>query len=112
MSSKPLAEIDATKFSELLHSRFRVGTALPAGVELELAEVAGVRNFREGGPGTPEYEGFSLIFQGPDTAPLKQGTHPFEHAQIGKFDLFIVPIARTAGVIQYQAVFNRRLNPA
>jgi len=33
--------------------------------------------------------------------------HAFAHDRIGRFELFIVPIGRQPGIIEYLAVFNR-----
>jgi hypothetical protein len=54
-----------------------------------------------------ESESFSIIFLGPPDRMLSQGTYRFEHAHIGSFPLFVVPIGTANGRIQYEAVFNR-----
>jgi hypothetical protein len=55
-------------------------------------------------------EQFALIFQGPLHPLLSQQTFELEHEQLGKMQLFIVPVARDANGIQYEAVFNRLLS--
>jgi hypothetical protein len=52
-------------------------------------------------------ESFMLLFHGPSDRMLPQGTYAFTHDELGRFDLFIVPIGQAPGVFQYQAVFNR-----
>lgn len=53
-------------------------------------------------------EKFSLLFCGPKEPVLTQDTHLFEHAGIGRFEMFIVPIgAEDPNRSFYQAVFNR-----
>jgi hypothetical protein len=37
---------------------------------------------------------------------LPQATYRFEHETIGAFDLFIVPVGRTAQGVSYEAVFS------
>jgi len=49
---------------------------------------------------------FSVLLQGPVTAPLQQGTFAVEHPLRGRFDLFLVPVARSPTAIDYEAVFN------
>jgi hypothetical protein len=113
MSSSPLAELDAAKFATVLHSRFQVGSTLSRAVDVALVEVSPTRRFGSGAPGAaPAFESFSLLFEGPVSTPLTQGTYSFAHPQMGHFDLFIVPIGRKEQLIQYQAVFNRTVKPA
>jgi len=53
-------------------------------------------------------EKFSLLFRGSDSRKLEQNTYVFEHDNIGRFSMFIVPLR--AGKDQhnyYQAIFNR-----
>ncbi|MCE4554148.1 DUF6916 family protein [Pelomonas cellulosilytica] len=48
---------------------------------------------------------FSLMFEAPEPA-LPQRIYRLEHAQMGSMDIFLVPIARTATGVQYEAVFG------
>jgi len=58
-------------------------------------------------------EKFSLIFTGGLDRPLQQGTHAFEHAELGAFELFITPvISQRQDHRLYQAVINRETGPA
>ena len=53
-------------------------------------------------------EKFSLLFRGDAIRPLGQNTYAFEHARIGRFEMFIVPIGREdQGQCHYEAVFHR-----
>lgn len=49
---------------------------------------------------------FTVVLQGPLDKPLSQGTFAVEHPRRGRVDLFLVPIARSAAGIDYEAVFN------
>lgn len=51
-------------------------------------------------------EPFSLIFRSGSPVVLPQRIYPLTHAAMGKLDIFIVPIARDAQGVVYQAVFN------
>jgi hypothetical protein len=53
-------------------------------------------------------EKFSLMFCGPKQFSLTQDTHVFEHADIGCFEMFIVPVgSQDSSHTRYQAIFNR-----
>jgi hypothetical protein len=109
MNVVPLETLTLARFSELVNTQFRTFISPTAELSLELAQaLPGPSSGRAG----RQYESFSLIFHGPEEPLLPQGTRPFEHERLGRFDLFIVPIAREAGVIKYEAVFNRLIRPA
>lgn len=72
------------------------GTTAP--VELVLARVNGLGQ---------NPESFELVFRGPLSPALAQGLYPFDHPKLGRHELFIVPIARDAQGVEYEAVFNR-----
>ena len=57
--------------------------------------------------GTTSRECFSIVFQGLASLPLRQGTYTVQHATLGTFDLFIVPGAKSASGLHYEAAFNR-----
>jgi hypothetical protein len=49
---------------------------------------------------------FSLVWRGPLDPPLAQGMHAVEHHDIGTELMFIVPIGRSTGGHDYQAIFS------
>ena len=49
---------------------------------------------------------FSLEFLGPAEPVLAQAIYGFEHAALGVFELFIVPIGRDESGVRYEAVFT------
>lgn len=49
---------------------------------------------------------FSVTFAGPLDPQLEQGTYAVEHARLGSLLLFLVPIAREADGMRYEAVFG------
>ena len=108
MNVVPLETLTLAKFSGLVNTKFRVFISPTAELPLELVQVSPDPT---SGLGGPQGESFSLIFQGPEEPLLRQGTRPFEHERLGRFDLFIVPIAKEAGMIKYEAVFNRIARP-
>ncbi|MGE5466645.1 MAG: DUF6916 family protein [Ignavibacteria bacterium] len=48
---------------------------------------------------------FSLIFKSGEQRAVPQGTYALDHAHAGGLALFIVPVARDADGVSYQAVF-------
>jgi hypothetical protein len=49
---------------------------------------------------------FSIVFLGPREQALPQGTYRVEHAAIGAFELFLVPIGPDEAGMRYEAVFG------
>ena len=107
----PLETLTLAKFLELLHTRFRVRVSPSEEIELELVEAAPGHVMESQGRGGERFESFSLVFHGPGDRLLPQKMHPFEHQQLGRFELFIVPIGQGPGYFKYQAVFNRLIRP-
>jgi hypothetical protein len=100
-------------FSPWLKTKFRVILGPASFLELELVEVNAIASpgqARLAAKGLAQ-EVFSLVFHGPDSQLLPQRIYSFEHDQMGRFDLFIVPIGQKPGFIQYQALFNRLIKP-
>lgn len=56
-------------------------------------------------PGSPRPP-FTLLFHGPLTPWVRQATHRLEHAGLGAFDLFLVPLGPDAAGMRYEAVFT------
>jgi len=61
---------------------------------------------------TERQEIFSLNFHGPASPALRQGIYKLKHAQLGEFELFLVPIARDKDGFQYEAAFNNIIGAA
>jgi hypothetical protein len=76
-----------------------------AGFELELIEV---EDLTETAGGVPEgtRTPFSLIFRAPGEPLLAQSIRPLVHDELGDLPIFLVPIAREADGMRYQAVFS------
>lgn len=98
----PVSNTDFSTFTRHLHTRFLV--KLPRGdtVEMVLARV-------DMGSTSGSFEQFCLVFEGPVTPPLPQGTYGFEHGALGALDIFIVPIRQDHRARTYEAVFSRSL---
>jgi hypothetical protein len=112
MNDIPLDKLSFETLAAQLNSVFRVRLGPARVVELELAYAKldpGNPPVRHPGPfDDDDCERFSLVFRGPRDQPLEQRIHKFEHDQIGRFELFIVPIlSRDTARLHYEAVFNR-----
>ena len=57
------------------------------------------------GTDAPPRQPFSLVFRGPLEAQLGQGTYALRHDALGVLGIFLVPIARDAEAMRYEAVF-------
>jgi len=49
---------------------------------------------------------FALVFRGPLDPQLEQRTYGIEHPRLGRLLFFIVPIAREADGMRYEAIFG------
>jgi hypothetical protein len=112
MNSNPLESLTQAKFTESLNTPFSVNADSGGAIELQLIEITAGPAAASSGPDAVRYESFSLLFHGPANRFLPQKTYSFDHPQIGKFALFIVPVGKEGDQFKYQAVFNRRVQPA
>lgn len=93
-------------FTPLIGDRFRVTPGSGDPVDLVLDECTDTRY------GSPDERGgaggrtpFSLLFHAPDGRLFEQQTCTVEHATLGEFPLFLVPIGPGGGGMRYEAVF-------
>jgi len=68
-------------------------------LELELLQAESTARTQNGRP-------FSLVFRGPRSPVAVQRIYQLEHATLGTFDLFLVPIGPDERGMQYEAVFT------
>ena len=72
-------------------------------LELRLAEVSRM-------PGdwgrADRREPFSVLFTGPGEHILQQQVWPLDHEELGRIDVFLVPMEPKDGVARYEAVFT------
>ena len=97
-------QLSKDRFTQHLKSTFRISNeSSPTVLDMQLIEVGDGRS-------TEQFEQFSVLFTGPKEPLLNQGTYRFEHAAMGSFDLFIVPISSDEGGTVYEVVFCRELS--
>lgn len=98
-------------FAAVLESPFTLDLGEAGALTLTLAEATSL-----GGSGPdPEAAGpdaaaaprepFSLVFRGPLESQLGQGTYALQHETLGVLAIFLVPVARDAEAMRYEAVF-------
>ena len=88
-------------FERLVRETFEVAAPGGAGgVRLELVSVEPL-------PLARNPESFRLSFRGPRATALAQGVFLFEHPQLSREAIFIVPVATEGAGTLYEAVFNR-----
>ncbi len=95
-----IEQLSREQFAGSLDSTFNLSAAPGQSLALQLTEVSELR-------ATPKQEIFSILFRGPSNALLPQGMYAMDHQRLGKFDLFLVPVARDSDGAYYEAVFNR-----
>lgn len=91
---------------------FRVQLAPRQVVELRLlkAPLARPSSTRPGRrpPGDAGNEKFSLVFSGPQDRLIAPGIHQFEHAALGRFEMYLGQIGtQDPHRVRYETVFNR-----
>jgi hypothetical protein len=91
-----------------VNGRFQLRTANGDTQALEMTEARLSPESHSRSAGDGGNEKFSLLFRGGASQPLGQNTYTFEHAGIGRFEMFLVPIGCADGAhCYYEAVFNR-----
>lgn len=78
------------------------GAAVPP---VELVEATESTEPGGQGPDGQTRNQFSLVFRGPTSAPLPQGTYLLTHAELGELALSLVPIGADSDGIRYEAAF-------
>ncbi|MGZ5435471.1 MAG: DUF6916 family protein [Pyrinomonadaceae bacterium] len=95
-----MTELTHEEFSKHLNTTFRIRLNNERTIDAKLIEVSERLV-------SPRQERFSLVFLSSNEVLIQQGMAPFEHDQMGSFQLFIVPIGQDEEGISYEAVFNR-----
>jgi hypothetical protein len=107
MKMVPLEKLAFESFAGLVKTTFRVWIDAQDSLELGLSEITPRRVTSIGGKKAQAYENFTLVFLGPVNRLLSQRIYLFESAQLGRFELFIVPVGRNESHTHYEAIFNR-----
>jgi hypothetical protein len=97
------ANLTEKEFSKHLNTTFRASLDGESGVDLELIEVKSYMSKHAEQDGM---ERFSAFFNGPADVRLEQGTYRLQHELMGRFEIFLVPVAVSEKGFRYEAVFN------
>jgi hypothetical protein len=98
------AQLARSSFSPHVGRVFRVGSAgaQRAAVRMRLTSIADIGRTRG------DDRAFSLLFTASrSSTPLAGGLYAFDHPQMGRFQLAILPVGRGARVRDYEAIVNR-----
>lgn len=93
-------ELTHDAFTQNVNTKFHVSADDSSELDLELAEVSELKLVKT-------QEQFAVIFRGPLDQFMDQGTRSFDHATLGQFELFIVPVKQDEQGYYYEAIFNR-----
>jgi hypothetical protein len=91
------------RFAEHLDTDFTFHFSNGNSEQARLVEVSELQRNRS-------QEGFSILFLAAQTAPVTQELIRVEHAEMGGFELFVVPVGKTEKGIEYEAIFNRAIS--
>ena len=95
-------------FAGQVGTDFHVRLGADQGVDLRLASVSDLAPPPAAAPQPASgREGFSLLFRGPERPAVPQGSHTVDHARIGTFLVFLVPVGPRGSAPSYEAVVNR-----
>ena len=104
-------QLSYATFSKYLGSTFVVRQRGNPAVALELIRARQLSDSRLATASAPDdgHERFALMFRTARGAALVQSTYTFEHRQMGRFQIFIVPVGVQDETHDYhQAIFNRQ----
>jgi hypothetical protein len=105
--SDPLALITRAQWQQNMGSKFSFSLG-----RVHVADMVLYAVNNENPPFVPDKptstrECFSLVFNGPPTPNLGQGTFAVQHPKLGSFNLFIVPGIKSGFYRHYEAMINR-----
>jgi hypothetical protein len=96
-------------FSPHLNTNFKLGLDGQGELDLKLFHI---HDYNETPEQRAKVNSFSLEFQGPPDPQLPQRIYELTHDVMGRFEIFLVPIARNQQGVVYQAVYNTFVRPA
>lgn len=94
-------ELVSETFAPLVGERFTASPSL-GGDPLELV----LSSCEESPHARPDHPAFALVFHAPGPGHMEQQIFTLEHAELGTFDLFLVPHGQESAGMAYWAVIN------
>jgi hypothetical protein len=102
-----LGSLTAADFAEQLTTVFRLQTgAEPLPIELVEVQRASYADDPAAVGPAGRREPFNLLFRGPRSPYVRQGSHRLEHDRLGTLEIFLVPLGPDATGMRYEAVFT------
>jgi len=101
-----LDKVSVSVFVECLGSAFRIHPESGHPLEVELIEVTPLGSHCDVSSAVAQRDAFSIVFRGPAEPVLPQQIYALEHAKLGRFELFLVPLGPDSRGMRYEAVFN------
>jgi hypothetical protein len=93
------------QFSGRVGQTFRIGADGVPGISAELVEATEGAEAGGTGPDGQARQQFALVFRGPLEPALPQATYAVEHDELGRLEIFLVPIGPDGSGMRYEAVF-------
>jgi Domain of unknown function (DUF6916) len=93
------------QFSGRVGQTFQIGTDGGPSISAELVEATEGAEAGGTGPDGQARQQFALVFRGPAEPVLPQATYAVEHDELGRLEIFLVPIGPTGSGMRYEAVF-------
>src|SRR5215471_4957368 len=101
-----LEHLTIDTFSPLLGNTFTVHVDATTAIDVDLVEVTDLGAAAGPTPPARQRSPFSIVFRSTSAAAVEQRIYRMEHATLGTFELFLVPIGPVVGGMGYEAVFN------
>jgi hypothetical protein len=93
------------QFSGRVGQTFQVSTDGGPSISAELVEATEGTEGGGAGPDGQSRQQFALVFRGPREPVLTQATYAVEHDELGRLEIFLVPIGPDGSGMRYEAVF-------
>lgn len=98
-----LDKLTKDDFAKCLNQTFRIHLEDGEPIDTELAEVRGLVPPDDD---PDRRQPFSLIFEGPLDAPLRQGTYRLENETLGDLGVFVVTVGPYKEKMRHEVVFT------
>lgn len=99
---KSIDKFTRQTFLPLLDNKFTINLESGESLDLTLNAVEQLSKHYDNSDNS-----FTLVFAGAKEHPLQQSLYHFQHETLGKFPLFLVPVAQDEKGYSYESVFAR-----
>jgi hypothetical protein len=101
-----LRDVELANFSGLVGHKFGLQAGPSVVIDAELESATALPRGGPERPGLAKREPFSLMFCVAASARLPQRIYALDHPDLGRLEIFLVPVAMDARGLRLQAVFN------